>query len=138
GGGGWLAWVWRGGWRDRFRTGPGRDSGGSKLGQDGWTHTPEKSGMDAGAGAAAVCPEAGAVAMAANVANTMRCRRCALMQSSSSRLPSAEGACRVVSTLRFAAPSTVRHPHRAPARRVLFELGSHKFDGARLSAGEHD
>jgi hypothetical protein len=31
--------------RDLFVTGPGPGAGGSKLGPEGWAHTPEKSGV---------------------------------------------------------------------------------------------
>ncbi len=68
--------------RTLFTTGPGPDSGGSKPGQNGWVHMPEKSGMDAAlgaalrAGGAAACPKAGVKANAANVTDRRKSRRC--------------------------------------------------------------
>src|SRR6266702_4496229 len=63
--------------RDLFTTGPGPDKGGSKPGQKGWVHMPEKSGVGAAPTAGAnVCPQARVAAPIANVAarRNPRCR----------------------------------------------------------------
>src|SRR5258708_3433833 len=66
--------------RDLFTTGPGPDKGGSKPGQKGWVHMPEKSGVGAAPTAGAnVCPQARVAVAMANVTDRTNSRRCILV-----------------------------------------------------------